>query len=211
MLRVERKRVKGSQQSGGGKGARGSAIKTADTSLRQNASSPTHKLFQKREGWMRLSSSRMLKSTNNFPANHPAKQAISIGAVRRKMKCSQKASLAPALLMVPRENNFCRTVPPQVLQYVILVVIRRCEMATVKTALSIREALFQQANKLADEMNISRSRLFSMALEEYLLRHENHRLLNQLNHALPEQADDIETERMDRMRRIHRSRVEGEW
>ena len=84
-------------------------------------------------------------------------------------------------------------------------------MATVKTAISLRETLFEQASILAREMDISRSRLFALALEEFLARYENRQLLEQINHAIPESVDEQDSDRLGRMRRLQRSQLEGEW
>ncbi len=83
-------------------------------------------------------------------------------------------------------------------------------MQNVKTAISIRKSLFEQAESLARRMKISRSHLFALALEEYIRRQENRELLAQINAAY---ADKPNTERMIRhkMRRTHRHLVEGEW
>ncbi len=50
-------------------------------------------------------------------------------------------------------------------------------MANIKTAISLPEPLFEQAEALAHEMNVSRSRLFSLALEDFIRRHENKQLI----------------------------------
>jgi metal-responsive CopG/Arc/MetJ family transcriptional regulator len=54
-------------------------------------------------------------------------------------------------------------------------------MANVKTAISLEENLFQQIETLAREMNVSRSRLFVMALEDFLKRKRRQQLLDSLN------------------------------
>ena len=56
-------------------------------------------------------------------------------------------------------------------------------MASVKTALSIPQPLFEQVKALAHEMHIARSRLFALAVEDFMHRYENHRLLERLNAA----------------------------
>ncbi len=56
-------------------------------------------------------------------------------------------------------------------------------MATVKTAISLQESLFEQAEALAAKMKISRSRLIAMALEEFISRHQNRLLLEKINAA----------------------------
>ena len=65
-------------------------------------------------------------------------------------------------------------------------------MPGIKTAISLEEDLFDKANKLADEMKVSRSRLFSIALEDYLKRRENQTLLERLNQAYRDCPDDEE-------------------
>lgn len=83
-------------------------------------------------------------------------------------------------------------------------------MQNVKTAISIQRSLFEQAETLARRMKISRSRLFVLALEDYIRRQQNRELLNKINAAW---ADETESERNVRrkMRRTHRRIVEGEW
>jgi metal-responsive CopG/Arc/MetJ family transcriptional regulator len=83
-------------------------------------------------------------------------------------------------------------------------------MAHVKTAVSLREDLFEQVEALASEMKISRSRLFVLALEEFLQRHQNQQLLEQINAAY-EAPDPSEQALRRRMRHQHRQIVEGEW
>jgi len=41
-------------------------------------------------------------------------------------------------------------------------------MNSVKISISLEESLFQRANILTNELNISRSRLIALALEEFL-------------------------------------------
>lgn len=83
-------------------------------------------------------------------------------------------------------------------------------MQNIKTAISIQRSLFEQAETLARRMKISRSRLFVLALEDYIRRQQNRELLNQINAAC---ADETESERNVRrkMRRAHRRIVEDEW
>ncbi len=54
-------------------------------------------------------------------------------------------------------------------------------MAGVKTAISVEKKLFDRVDNTAAEMNISRSRLFSLAMEDYLKKLENIKLLEDLN------------------------------
>jgi len=62
-------------------------------------------------------------------------------------------------------------------------------MANIKTAISIEKPIFEQMNILATDLNISRSRIFALAAQEFIQRHKNIKLLQSLNKAyddLPE-------------------------
>jgi metal-responsive CopG/Arc/MetJ family transcriptional regulator len=84
-------------------------------------------------------------------------------------------------------------------------------MSIIKTAVSLPEPLFEQAEALASRLNVSRSRLVALALEAYIDRHENQQLLGQLNQAYENAPDAVEQVRLRQMRRVHRQVVEGEW
>lgn len=84
-------------------------------------------------------------------------------------------------------------------------------MTHVKTAVSLQKDLFEQVETLAGEMKISRSRLFVLALEEFLRRHQNRQLLEQINAAYAEAPDPSEQALQLRLRHQHRQIVEGEW
>lgn len=51
----------------------------------------------------------------------------------------------------------------------------------MKTAISIPDTLFKQAEKTAKKLGISRSNLYSRALEEYLKTHNPLKVTEQLN------------------------------
>lgn len=84
-------------------------------------------------------------------------------------------------------------------------------MEHVKTAISLHKTLFKQVEALAHEMHISRSRLFVLAVEEFIRRHENQRLLERLNAAYADAPDAAEQVLHCRMRRQHRQVLEGTW
>lgn len=63
-------------------------------------------------------------------------------------------------------------------------------MTTIRTAISLPASVFDQANALAQELKVSRSKLFSMALEEYVERRHNRRLLQEINVSYTPQADE---------------------
>ena len=51
----------------------------------------------------------------------------------------------------------------------------------MKTAISVRDPLFERAEKFAKQVKISRSQLFSEAVEEYLDKRESDDLAANLN------------------------------
>jgi metal-responsive CopG/Arc/MetJ family transcriptional regulator len=57
------------------------------------------------------------------------------------------------------------------------------DMATIKTAISLQVSLFEQIKDLARDLNVSRSQLVALALEEFVRRHQNQQLLESINRA----------------------------
>ena len=53
--------------------------------------------------------------------------------------------------------------------------------STMKTAISIDDGLLQEADKTAQSMGLSRSRLFAVAVGEFLKRHREEQMLHRLN------------------------------
>ena len=84
-------------------------------------------------------------------------------------------------------------------------------MKHVKTAISVQRTLFKRVERLASELNISRSRLFALAVAEFLERYENKKLLEELNHAYEELPTNEEPAERRERRRRHRKLVEGDW
>ena len=83
-------------------------------------------------------------------------------------------------------------------------------MATVKTAISLQESLFEQAELLAAEMKISRSRLIAIALEEFIRRHQNRLLLEKINAAYGDISDVSTSESMSSISEHHKNIIEEE-
>jgi len=83
--------------------------------------------------------------------------------------------------------------------------------AVVKTGISLPRALFNQAEELAQKMNITRSRLFSLALEDYVGRQRNAELLARINAACRDGLDDEEKEFLKAASEQFSRRAEGEW
>jgi metal-responsive CopG/Arc/MetJ family transcriptional regulator len=84
-------------------------------------------------------------------------------------------------------------------------------MGNVKTAISIDKPLFEQINKLAHEMNTSRSRVFSLAAKEFILRHKNQELLDAINSACDDVPDEKESTLKTAMRSRHLDMVQDQW
>jgi metal-responsive CopG/Arc/MetJ family transcriptional regulator len=84
-------------------------------------------------------------------------------------------------------------------------------MASVKTAISLQKPLFDQVEALAEELKVPRSRVFALAVEEFVRRHQSQRLLQRINEAHADAPDPAEAALRRRMRRQHRQIVEGEW
>jgi len=84
-------------------------------------------------------------------------------------------------------------------------------MANIKTAVSIEKSLFEQAEDMAHKMNMSRSRLFALALEDFIRRLQNEELLQRINDAYQDGPDPDEQAHLRMMGSRHRKVVEGEW
>ncbi|MDO9300170.1 MAG: hypothetical protein Q7T89_02260 [Anaerolineales bacterium] len=84
-------------------------------------------------------------------------------------------------------------------------------MESIKTAISIDKSLFTQANALAHKMKVSRSRLFVIALEDYMRQQENLRLLEEVNAVYADEPSSEEKELLRKMRKSSRRLVEGQW
>jgi metal-responsive CopG/Arc/MetJ family transcriptional regulator len=74
-------------------------------------------------------------------------------------------------------------------------------MANVKTAISLEESLFHEVEAVAQEMRVPRSRLFVMAVEEFLRRRRNQALLEAINAAYDDFPDEQERSVMEAMQR----------
>jgi len=85
-------------------------------------------------------------------------------------------------------------------------------MTIVKTAISIQKNLFQKADEIAKELKISRSRLFVLAVEEFIRRYQNKHLLEEINLAYSDGPDEKEQDELRRMQRKSVKSLKGnEW
>ena len=94
-------------------------------------------------------------------------------------------------------------------------------MPNIKTAISMQKSLFEEVDVLAKKMDISRSRLFVLAVEDFIKRYQNRQLLKAINDAHDDASDsdvsnsDVpvseEQELRYQVRQQHRKMAEGEW
>ena len=78
--------------------------------------------------------------------------------------------------------------------------------------LPIRRDLIDDTQALAKELNISWSRLLTLALSEFLRRYRGRKeQLEQINVAYLDGLDEEEMQLLQAMRSTHRRVVEGEW
>lgn len=83
-------------------------------------------------------------------------------------------------------------------------------MPNIKTAISIQKPVFDQVNDLAKNLNISRSRLFVIAAQEFIQRHTNVELLQAINEVYDD-LPDLDTKIVKKMRPRHLKMVENQW
>jgi len=77
-------------------------------------------------------------------------------------------------------------------------------MATsVKTAISMQEDLFRKVNKVAKELKVSRSKLFVLAVQDFIKTQESQALLSQINNAFSDYPNSDEQVIQSGMRKKH--------
>ena len=81
-------------------------------------------------------------------------------------------------------------------------------MATIKTAISIEEPLFEEVEALAEDMKVSRSHLFSLAARDFLQHRKNQKLRDAINAAYSDLLDRKEENLKDQMRAKYREIVD---
>ena len=89
--------------------------------------------------------------------------------------------------------------------------VSRTMPRTVKTAISPDRELFEQADPVAAALRISRSGVMGLALEEFLRRRENRRLLERINRAHAEAPAAEERAVLDNMLTEGARLPDGEW
>ena len=82
--------------------------------------------------------------------------------------------------------------------------------SSVKTAISMQKELFDAVNKLAKKLHISRSKLFVMAVQDYIQRNESKDLLSRINKAFSDYPDSDEIKLHNKMKSKQRENLERE-
>ena len=70
---------------------------------------------------------------------------------------------------------------PLDLQAVCVRVVSLVILGSMKTAVSVPDELFQAGERAADRLGLSRSGLYSKALQEYLARHDDEEITRRLD------------------------------
>lgn len=83
---------------------------------------------------------------------------------------------------------------------------RRYSVPKVKTAISIDNDLLEETAVIAQELDIPRSQVVSLALEDYIRRYRNKQLLEQINAAYDDAPDAEDTAALEMMR-AHRRKL----
>ena len=84
-------------------------------------------------------------------------------------------------------------------------------MQIIKTGISINKNLFEKAEELASKLDISRSKLFQLAVENYIRRFENIQILEKLNNIYSDGITDEEQHIQNLMKSYHKKIVEDKW
>ena len=81
----------------------------------------------------------------------------------------------------------------------------------MKTAISIEEGLLQQADKAARRMGVSRSRLFALAVGDFLQRQRHEQMLHQLNEVYAGGVEPAEKRRLKGIKAKVRRAAKERW
>lgn len=83
-------------------------------------------------------------------------------------------------------------------------------MSNIKTAISLQESLFHKIEQVAAELNVTRSRLFALAVEKFIRDYENQKTLARLNEVYADGLDEEDERLLASMRRYAPKVVEKE-
>jgi metal-responsive CopG/Arc/MetJ family transcriptional regulator len=77
----------------------------------------------------------------------------------------------------------------------------------MKTAISVEDELLQEADRTAKTMGVSRSRLFSLAIQDFLRERQQREVLEQLNQVYNGQPDPLAA----KMKAKFRTVIQDKW
>ncbi len=81
----------------------------------------------------------------------------------------------------------------------------------MKTAISIESQLLEETDRTARKLGLSRSRLVSLALTDYLRQRRNREVVDQLNHVYGEEPAIRDQPSMAQMKAKFRSTIKDRW
>jgi len=81
----------------------------------------------------------------------------------------------------------------------------------MKTAISVDSHLLQEADQAARQMGLSRSRLFSLAVQDYLRHRRQAEVVAQLNQVYSGELDQAERRLMPRVKAKFRATIKEGW
>ncbi len=84
-------------------------------------------------------------------------------------------------------------------------------MRSIKTAISIEKPLFEEVEAVAEEMEVSRSHLFTLAARDFIQHHKSKKLLDAINAAYKDLPDIEEKRLRAQMKSKHRQLVKDQW
>ena len=81
----------------------------------------------------------------------------------------------------------------------------------MKTAISVDDQLLTEADRTARKLGLSRSRLFSLALEAYLRHRDQEEIMEKLNRAYATKPDPAHAPTLKRMKAKFRQTIKDRW
>jgi metal-responsive CopG/Arc/MetJ family transcriptional regulator len=81
----------------------------------------------------------------------------------------------------------------------------------MKTAISIEDEILREADETARQMGVSRSRLFALAVSDFLQRHRQERMLVRLNEVYANETEPAEKRLLKGIKAKVRPTVKDRW
>ena len=83
-------------------------------------------------------------------------------------------------------------------------------MSTIKTAISIDEDLYKKVMVLSSKLKISKSQIFSQAVEYFIVKNNNIELLKKINEAYSSELNEINPEYLEATKKSY-SKIIDKW